>query len=235
MGLGPAFAEGEGRASRGRCAMAAASHLRAPDPARAALRDRRGTRVRRPLPGRAAWSPGFPRPVHLATLHGGLGGAAGASWGTVTAPARLLHRILRSEAALRADYLHNRSRGPGVMFDTWGGILADEYETFSLAYARKVLQRVTAPKFCCKGGALACGDDAGGLRCGWPRLDDRSCQPRKLQPDASRSESGSRSAFAREGDRAAASAPVHSARRQDTFQSRPESRRKHRWIRFLRY
>jgi uroporphyrinogen decarboxylase len=87
----------------------------------------------------------------------------------------LLHRILEVNARAVADYLNAQIQAGAqavMLFDTWGGILAfDEYETFSLAYARKVMQQVTgAPKILfTKGGGpwlaaiMQSGCDAVGL------------------------------------------------------------------------
>jgi uroporphyrinogen decarboxylase len=54
----------------------------------------------------------------------------------------LLHRILDVNARAVAEYLKAQIEAGAqvvMLFDTWGGILAhDDYETFSLAYARRV-------------------------------------------------------------------------------------------------
>jgi uroporphyrinogen decarboxylase len=58
----------------------------------------------------------------------------------------LLHRILEINARAVADYLNAQVEAGAdvvMVFDTWGGILAhDDYETFSLAYSRRVLSSV---------------------------------------------------------------------------------------------
>jgi uroporphyrinogen decarboxylase len=87
----------------------------------------------------------------------------------------LLHRILEVNATAVADYL-NAQIDAGVqvvmLFDTWGGMLAHgDYETFSLAYTRKVLAQVRrVPKILfTKGGTpwlaqmMQAGCDAVGL------------------------------------------------------------------------
>jgi uroporphyrinogen decarboxylase len=55
----------------------------------------------------------------------------------------LLHRILEINARAVAEYLNAQVEAGAdvvMVFDTWGGILAhDDYETFSLAYSRRVL------------------------------------------------------------------------------------------------
>jgi uroporphyrinogen decarboxylase len=58
----------------------------------------------------------------------------------------LLHRILEVNATAVADYLNAQIEAGAdavMLFDTWGGILAHEdYETFSLSYARKIFAKV---------------------------------------------------------------------------------------------
>jgi uroporphyrinogen decarboxylase len=64
----------------------------------------------------------------------------------------LLHRILEVNARAVAAYLNAQVQAGAdvvMVFDTWGGILAyDDYETFSLAYSRRVLAslRASQPK-----------------------------------------------------------------------------------------
>lgn len=57
----------------------------------------------------------------------------------------LLHRILAVNAAAVADYLNAQIEAGAqavMIFDTWGGALADgAYQTFSLAYIREVASR----------------------------------------------------------------------------------------------
>jgi uroporphyrinogen decarboxylase len=59
----------------------------------------------------------------------------------------LLHAILEVNANAVASYLNAQIEAGAqvaMIFDTWGGVLAyDDYETFSLAYTRKVLLKLT--------------------------------------------------------------------------------------------
>jgi uroporphyrinogen decarboxylase len=87
----------------------------------------------------------------------------------------LLHRILEVNTRAVSDYLNAQidAGAQAVMiFDTWGGTLAHaDYEPFSLAYSRKVLEAVTGvPRILfTKGGSpwlaamMASGADAVGL------------------------------------------------------------------------
>jgi uroporphyrinogen decarboxylase len=58
----------------------------------------------------------------------------------------LLHRILAVNAQAVADYLNAQIRAGAqavMIFDTWGGVLADgAFQTFSLAYTRDVVRRL---------------------------------------------------------------------------------------------
>ena len=58
----------------------------------------------------------------------------------------LLHRILEVNARAVADYLNAQIEAGAdavMLFDTWGGTLAhDDYEAFSLAYSRKIFEKV---------------------------------------------------------------------------------------------
>jgi len=123
----------------------------------------------------------------------------------------LLHRILEINALAVAAYLNAQVEAGAqvvMIFDTWGGILAHrDYETFSLAYTRKVLERVgRVPRILfTKGGApwleamMQSGAEAIGL--------DWTCDPvvaRKL--------SGGRVALQGNLDPAALFAPVPSVR-----------------------
>ena len=58
----------------------------------------------------------------------------------------LLHRILELNAAADTDYLNAQIDAGAqavMLFDTWGGALADgAYQTFSLAYLRRVVSRL---------------------------------------------------------------------------------------------
>ena len=179
MGLGLYFAEGEGprfqrplREERDILALAA------PDPADKlryvtdAVRE-----IRRALDGRVPLIGFSGSPFTLACYM--VEGSGSDDWRTLKAlrHARpdLLHRILEVNARAVADYLNAQIEAGAqvvMLFDTWGGTLAhDDYETFSLAYSRRVLKEVTsAPRILfTKGGnpwlasMMASGADAIGL------------------------------------------------------------------------
>ena len=152
MGLGLAFAEGEGpRFERPLRDEAAITKLRAPDPGAElryvtdAVRE-----IRRALAGRVPLIGFSGSPFTLACYM--VEGSGSSDWRQLktmlhTRP-DLLHRILEVNAHAVADYL-NAQIDAGVqvvmLFDTWGGILAHgDYETFSLSYARKVFKQVNA-------------------------------------------------------------------------------------------
>lgn len=185
MGLGLSFTEGEGpRFARPLRDEAAIRSLAAPDPetdlryvldavreARAALRGRV------PLIGFSG------SPFTLACYM--VEGAGSSDWRTLKnmlyARPELLHRILEVNARAVADYLNAQIEAGAqavMIFDTWGGSLAHaDYETFSLAYSRRVLGRLTKERdgervpsiLFTKGGApwlraiIASGCDAVGL------------------------------------------------------------------------
>jgi uroporphyrinogen decarboxylase len=179
MGLGLAFAEGEGprfqrplREERDILALAP------PDPAKElryvtdAVRE-----IRRALDGRVPLIGFSGSPFTLACYM--IEGSGSADWRTVKtmrhARPELLHRILEINARAVADYLNAQIEAGAqvvMLFDTWGGVLAhDDYEPFSLAYSRKILQEVKgAPRILfTKGGnpwlaqMIASGADAIGL------------------------------------------------------------------------
>jgi len=86
----------------------------------------------------------------------------------------LLHHILKVNARAVREYLKAQTDAGAdvvMLFDTWGGILAyDDYEPFSLAYAREAMRGLTAPKILfTRGGSpwlremIASGADAIGL------------------------------------------------------------------------
>ena len=58
----------------------------------------------------------------------------------------LLHRILEVNAGAVTDYLNAQIEAGAdavMVFDTWGGVLAyDEYEAFSLSYCKRIFQKV---------------------------------------------------------------------------------------------
>jgi uroporphyrinogen decarboxylase len=179
MGLGLSFAEGEGpRFARPLRDEAAVMRLAAPDPGAElryvtdAVRE-----IRRALAGRVPLIGFSGSPFTLACYM--VEGSGSSDWRQLKSMLHtrpdLLHRILEVNARAVADYLNAQVEAGAqvvMLFDTWGGILAfDEYETFSLAYARKVLQQVSgAPKILfTKGGApwlaamMQSGCDAVGL------------------------------------------------------------------------
>jgi uroporphyrinogen decarboxylase len=150
MGLGLAFAEGEGpRFERPLRDEADIRKLAAPDPATelryvldAVGESRKAIAGRVPLIGFSG------SPFTLACYM--VEGAGSDDWRTLktlrhTRP-DLLHRILEVNTTAVADYLNAQIEAGAdavMLFDTWGGILAhDDYETFSLSYARKIFARV---------------------------------------------------------------------------------------------
>ncbi len=150
MGLGLAFAEGEGpRFERPLRDEADIGKLAAPDPATElryvldAVRESRAAIAGRvPLIGFSG------SPFTLACYM--VEGAGSDDWRTLktmlhTRP-ELLHRILEVNTAAAADYLNAQIEAGAdavMLFDTWGGILSyDDYETFSLSYARKIFAKV---------------------------------------------------------------------------------------------
>jgi uroporphyrinogen decarboxylase len=150
MGLGLAFAEGEGpRFERPLRDEADIRRLAAPDPATElryvldAVRESRAAIAGRvPLIGFSG------SPFTLACYM--VEGAGSDDWRTLktllhTRP-DLLHRILEVNAKAVADYLNAQIEAGAdvvMLFDTWGGILAhDDYETFSLSYTRKIFAQI---------------------------------------------------------------------------------------------
>jgi uroporphyrinogen decarboxylase len=150
MGLGLAFTEGEGpRFERPLRDEAEISKLAVPDPAidlnyvlDAVRESRRALAGRVPLIGFAG------SPFTLACYM--VEGSGSDDWRTVKtmlyARPDLLHRILEVNARAVADYLNAQIEAGAdavMLFDTWGGILAyEDYETFSLAYTKKILQEI---------------------------------------------------------------------------------------------
>ena len=150
MGLGLAFAEGEGpRFERPLREEADIRKLAAPDPAAelgyvldAVRESRKALAGRVPLIGFSG------SPFTLACYM--VEGAGSHDWSTLktllhTRP-DLLHHILEVNTKAVADYLNAQIQAGAdavMLFDTWGGILAhDDYETFSLSYARKIFAKV---------------------------------------------------------------------------------------------
>jgi uroporphyrinogen decarboxylase len=151
MGLGLAFAEGEGpRFERPVRSEADVARLHAPDPGAElryvtdAVRE-----IRRALDGRVPLIGFSGSPFTLACYM--IEGSGSDDWARVWKMLRerpdLLHRVLDVNAQAVAAYLNAQiAAGAQVvmLFDTWGGILGpDEYETWSLAYTRKILAQVT--------------------------------------------------------------------------------------------
>ncbi|HET7198712.1 MAG TPA: uroporphyrinogen decarboxylase [Burkholderiales bacterium] len=149
MGLGLYFAEGEGpRFQRPLREEREIQALQAPDLAQLryvmdALRE-----VRRALDGRVPLIGFSGSPFTLACYM--IEGSGSDDWRTVKAMRyarpELLHRILEINARSVAAYLNAQIEAGAqvvMLFDTWGGVLAhDDYEPFSLAYSRRVLQEV---------------------------------------------------------------------------------------------
>ena len=149
MGLGLAFAEGEGpRFERPLRDEAEIGKLAAPDLTDlnyvfdAVRESRRALAGRVPLIGFAG------SPFTLACYM--VEGSGSDDWHAVKTMLRkrpdLLHHILEVNAEAVADYLNAQVEAGAdvvMLFDTWGGILAhDEYELFSLSYSRRVLESV---------------------------------------------------------------------------------------------
>jgi uroporphyrinogen decarboxylase len=145
MGLGLAFAEGEGpRFVRPLRVEKDITGLAVPDLAKlqyvfdAVRESKRAIAGRVPLIGFSG------SPFTLACYM--VEGSGSDDWRTLktllhTRP-DLLHRILEVNARAVADYLNAQIEAGAdavMLFDTWGGILAhDDYEVFSLAYSRRV-------------------------------------------------------------------------------------------------
>ena len=253
MGLGLAFAEGEGpRFERPLRDEAEIMKLRAPDPGAElryvidAVRE-----IRRALAGRVPLIGFSGSPFTLACYM--VEGSGSSDWRQLKtmlhARPDLLHRILDVNARAVADYLNAQiDAGAQVvmLFDTWGGILAHDglRNLFALLCAAKSSSKSRACRRSCSPRAARRGSAAmmqSGLRCDRPRLDERSCHRtqacRRTRRTAGQSRSGGAVCTAEERARGRAHAcSMHSAPRRDTFSiSATESRRKRRSIRFLRW
>jgi uroporphyrinogen decarboxylase len=150
MGLGLAFAEGEGpRFERPLRDEGQIRKLAAPDPSAelsyvldAVRESRKAIAGRVPLIGFSG------SPFTLACYM--VEGSGSDNWLTLKEMLHsrpdLVHRILEVNAKAVTDYLNAQVEAGAdavMIFDTWGGILAyDDYEIFSLAYTRKVLQKI---------------------------------------------------------------------------------------------
>ena len=182
------FAEGEGpRFERPLRDEAAIARLAVPDPATELRYVFDAVREIRARAGRPRAADRLLRqPLHARLLHGrGLGQRRLAHVKTMRhARPDLLHRILEVNARAVTDYLNAQIEAGAqvvMIFDTWGGSLAhDDYETFSLAYMRKVLaaQRRGVPSilFTKGGNPWLARDRCERLRRGRPRLDERSAR-----------------------------------------------------------
>ena len=148
MGLGLRFAEGEGpRFERPLRSEADIRKLSAPDPAAElhyvldAVRE-----IRRALDGSVPLIGFAGSPFTLACYM--IEGGGSDDWRTLKAlrhsRPELLHSILEVNARAVTDYLKAQVEAGAqavMLFDTWGGTLAyEDYEAFSLAYSRKILQ-----------------------------------------------------------------------------------------------
>jgi uroporphyrinogen decarboxylase len=148
MGLGLRFAEGEGpRFERPLRSEADIKKLSVPDPTAElryvldAVRE-----IRRALDGSVPLIGFAGSPFTLACYM--IEGSGSDDWRTVKAlrhsRPELLHAILEVNARAVRDYLKAQVEAGAqavMLFDTWGGTLAyEDYEPFSLAYSRKILQ-----------------------------------------------------------------------------------------------
>jgi uroporphyrinogen decarboxylase len=185
MGLGLYFAEGEGpRFERPLRDEAAIRTLAAPDPAERLRYVLDAVRqIRQALGGRVPLIGFSGSPFTLACYM--VEGSGSDDWRALKtmlyARPELLHRILEVNARAVTDYLNGQIEAGAqavMIFDTWGGQLSHAgYETFSLAYSRRVIaglkkqsegRRVPSILFTKGGGAwleamAACGCDAIGL------------------------------------------------------------------------
>ena len=153
MGLGLAFAEGEGpRFERPLRVEKEIMGLAVPDLAQLQYVFDAVRESKRALAGRVPLIGFSGSPFTLACYM--VEGSGSDDWRTVKtmlhARPELLHRILEVNASAVAVYLNAQIEAGAdavMLFDTWGGILAhDDYETFSLSYTRKILAKInTAP------------------------------------------------------------------------------------------
>ena len=149
MGLGLHFIDGEGpRLARPLIDEQAIAALTAPDPERlryvfdAVASTRRALAGRVPLIGFA----GSPFTLACYMIEGGGSADFGRTRSMLYARADLLHRVLSINADAVADCLAGQAAHGAdalMMFDTWGGLLTtDAYQRFSLAYMKRVLDRL---------------------------------------------------------------------------------------------
>ena len=150
MGLGLAFAEGEGpRFERPLRAEKEIMGLAAPDLARLQYVFDAVRESKRALGGRVPLIGFSGSPFTLACYM--VEGSGSDDWAKVKdmlqSRPELLHRILEVNAEAVADYLNaqiDAGADAVMLFDTWGGILAsDQYERCSLAYSKQIFKKVT--------------------------------------------------------------------------------------------
>ncbi len=150
MGLGLAFAEGEGpRFERPLRDEAEIRKLAAPDLSDLKYVFDAVREIRRALAGRVPLIGFSGSPFTLACYM--IEGAGSDDWRTVKTMRHsrpdLLHAVLEVNTRAVSDYLNAQiDAGAQVVmvFDTWGGTLANEdYEPFSLAYCRRIFSAVT--------------------------------------------------------------------------------------------
>src|SRR5213593_2134041 len=149
MGLGLSFAEGEGpRFASPVRDEAAVAKLAVPDMDRLRYVFDAVTSIRRALDGRVPLIGFAGSPWTLACYM--VEGAGSDDYRLIKtmlyARPDLMHRILQINADAVAAYLNAQidAGAQAVMiFDSWGGVLADRaFQTFSLAYTRRVLQQL---------------------------------------------------------------------------------------------
>jgi uroporphyrinogen decarboxylase len=150
MGLGLEFAEGEGpRFARPLREEAEIRKLAAPDLNSLKYVFDAVREIRAALGGRVPLIGFSGSPFTLACYM--VEGSGSDDWRTVKAMRHarpeLLHAILEVNARAVTAYLNAQIEAGAqvaMIFDTWGGVLAhDDYETFSLAYTRKILRNLT--------------------------------------------------------------------------------------------
>jgi len=150
MGLGLAFAEGEGpRFERPLRVEREVMGLAVPDLARLQYVFDAVRESRKALAGRVPLIGFSGSPFTLACYM--VEGSGSDNWQTLKtmlhARPDLLHRILEVNARAVAAYLNAQVEAGAdavMLFDTWGGILAHgQYEEFSLKYSREIFAQVT--------------------------------------------------------------------------------------------
>jgi len=149
MGLGLAFAEGEGpRFERPLVDEAAIERLEAPDPARLQYVFDAVAAIKRALAGSVPLLGFAGSPFTLACymIDGGASGDFGRTRRLLYARPDLLQRVLSINADAVGSYLIEQVRHGAdavMIFDTWGGLLtSDAYARFSLAYIERVLAQL---------------------------------------------------------------------------------------------